>query len=333
MAPETSALLSLSNPLVTASQLSNSSSRLDGVPADLESSIRFAGAQLTQAAGILLRLPQEIVAQAIVVFWRFYVGPEGGSVRTCAAKVCYGIFILVPPSLYVVMFSSKKHTTNQKGGQDISAASLYMTAKASAFPQSPRSVINVYAYILSRSPPVFPPLRATEEKPNFESYYVTEGDYYSARSILVRTESILLRSISFVTNVVLPHRLALTYLRTLGALPSTPSPESSALAGRALAHLNTALLSPQLLYLTHQPAALAVASIYLAARETGVRLSGCEWWEVFDVDREELGFLVVGLKSCEDWIAGEKKKWSEQNCPITVEDLEAALKKRDINGG
>jgi len=80
-------LLSLSNPLATVEQLSNSSSQLDGVPSDLESSVRFAGTQLTQAAGILLRLPQEVIAQATVIFARFYVGPEGGSFLINAAQV------------------------------------------------------------------------------------------------------------------------------------------------------------------------------------------------------------------------------------------------------
>lgn len=85
MAPEQ--LSSLSNPLATVEQLSTSSSQLDGVPAELESSLRFAGAQLTQAAGILLRLPQEIIAQAVVIMYRFYVGSEGGSFRINAVKV------------------------------------------------------------------------------------------------------------------------------------------------------------------------------------------------------------------------------------------------------
>ena len=80
-------LLSLSNPLATVEQLSTSGSQLDGVPPDLECAVRYAGSQLTQAAGILLRLPQEIVAQAIVIFLRFYVGSEGGSFRMNAAKV------------------------------------------------------------------------------------------------------------------------------------------------------------------------------------------------------------------------------------------------------
>ena len=87
MISDTDQLFSLSNPLVTVEQLSTSSSQLDGIPADLETSLRFAGAQLTQAAGILLRLPQEIIAQAIVIFYRFYVGPEGGSFRINALKV------------------------------------------------------------------------------------------------------------------------------------------------------------------------------------------------------------------------------------------------------
>jgi hypothetical protein len=77
----------LANPLATIAQLETSSSQLDGVPADLELSIRFAGARLTQAAGVLLRLPQEVIAQAIVIFTRFWVGPEGGSLAEWDAEV------------------------------------------------------------------------------------------------------------------------------------------------------------------------------------------------------------------------------------------------------
>ena len=80
-------LTSLSNPIVTIDQLSSSSSQLDGLSIEFENSIRFAGVQLTQAAGLLLRLPQEIIAQAIVIFTRFYTGPEGGSFLMNSAKV------------------------------------------------------------------------------------------------------------------------------------------------------------------------------------------------------------------------------------------------------
>jgi hypothetical protein len=77
----------LANPLASVEQLASSGSQLDGIPSDLESSILYAGAQLTQVAGILLRLPQDIVAQAIVVFSRFWVGSDGGSLREFGAKV------------------------------------------------------------------------------------------------------------------------------------------------------------------------------------------------------------------------------------------------------
>lgn len=108
---------------------------------------------------------------------------------------------------------------------------------------------------------------------------------------------------------------------------------ASELAKRAFAHLNTALLSPQLLYLTHQPPCLATAAIYLAAREVGVKLPDNEWWEVFDTDREELGFLVVGLMSMEGFVAEEKAKWEKRKVPITVDDVEAEMERRKILNG
>ncbi len=208
-----------------------------------------------------------------------------------------------------------------------------MIAKISALPQTPRSILNVYAYLLSH--PLYSKLAPdlASVKPDPETYYLSEGSYQSARIALLRTESILLRSLSFITTVALPHHVALTFLQTLGVLPSDPTATSSALATRTLAHLNTALFSPQLLYLTHQPPALAVAAIYLAARDLGVKLPGSEWWEVFDVDREDLGFLVVGLMSCEGWIQQEKEKWSDGKCPLTVEDVETEIKRRDVEAG
>lgn len=86
MAP-TLGLSHLSNPLATAEQLANSASQLDGVPPDLEDSIRYESTRLIQAAGILLRLPQDLVAETIIIFSRFWLGPEGGSLLDYAAQV------------------------------------------------------------------------------------------------------------------------------------------------------------------------------------------------------------------------------------------------------
>lgn len=76
------------NPLATIDQLSSSASQNDGIPADLEDSVRFAGARLAQAAGIMLRLPQDVIAMAIVNFTRFWLGAHGGSMKRHNAKVC-----------------------------------------------------------------------------------------------------------------------------------------------------------------------------------------------------------------------------------------------------
>lgn len=87
MPPAIQPLSHLSNPLATPQQLASSSSQLDGVPANLEASVLHAGARITQIAGVLLRLPQEIVAAALVTFARFWVGSEGGSLLEHGARV------------------------------------------------------------------------------------------------------------------------------------------------------------------------------------------------------------------------------------------------------
>lgn len=77
----------LTNPLATPSQLTTSGSQLDGIPADLERSALFLGARLTHMAGILLRQPPDGVARAVVLFARFWLGAEGGSLRDYSVKV------------------------------------------------------------------------------------------------------------------------------------------------------------------------------------------------------------------------------------------------------
>jgi len=83
----TSQYSTISNPLATVTQLQTSGSQLDGIPADLERSIFFAGASLTQSAGVLLRLPQDTIAKAVMTFQRFWLGPEGGSLKDYGAEV------------------------------------------------------------------------------------------------------------------------------------------------------------------------------------------------------------------------------------------------------
>lgn len=130
--------------------------------------------------------------------------------------------------------------------------------------------------------------------------------------------------------MALPHGLAVTYLKALDFMGVNPS---ARLAQRVVAYLNTALLSPQLLYLTHQPSALAVAAIYSAAKDLDAKMPECAWWEVFDVDREELGFLVVGMRSVEGAVrAGREEASAElrEGNMITRAGVETEMRKRGM---
>ena len=140
--------------------------------------------------------------------------------------------------------------------------------------------------------------------------------------MLYRTEQQILKVLGFQLQVALPYTLCITYLQSLDVFAHERAPE---LAKRATAYLNTALLSPQLLYLTHQPPSLATAAIYLAAKEIGIKLPDVEWWEVFDTDREELGFLVVGLLSVKSFTEAEKDRWEGRKIPLTVDDIEKEM--------
>ncbi|RVX71040.1 hypothetical protein B0A52_03405 [Exophiala mesophila] len=268
MAPISSAVGHLTNPLLTSQQL------IQHRDYDSEDgqSIRYAQAQLTSVAGILLRLPQEVIAQAIVLLQRFLI-----STRPVDRE----------------NFSPRLQ----------SAASIYLAAKSSATPVSPRSIVNVYGYLTSlASCLVSLNPSGAPDQPDPTEYIVSEGTYEKERQRLFVCESTILAGLGFDTHVALPHGLALTYLQALGA--STPT-----LCRRVFEHLNGGLLSPQWLYLTHQPNALAVAAIYLAAREIDVKLVEVNWWEVFDVDREDLGFLVLAFGSLENFAAVEREKW------------------------
>lgn len=277
----------LTNPSPTPDQLALSASALEGVPFDLQSSILYESCRLMQTAGVLLRLPQEVIAQAIVIFSRFWIGQQGGSLLQYDAK-------------------------------DILTASVYLVAKPSAYSVSPRRVItSVECALHFRS--------SANNEPTPESTYVSEGDYERLRTRLIKSEAQILRVLGFQIHVALPYTICINYLQALGALGPT-SPRD--VVRRAFAHLNAALLSPQLLSLTHQPNALAVAAIYLASREVGVKLPEVEWWEVFDVEREELGFLVVALTSMPGFAEQESKLWASRSTPLTAETVRRELKHR-----
>ena len=168
------------------------------------------------------------------------------------------------------------------------------------------------------------------QKPLDDSIGVlSEGSFHALRTILFKTESRVLRVLGFQAQVSLPHSLFVNYLQALDASEHASFHD---LVKRTLAHLNSALLSPQYLYLTHQPNALATAAIYLAARESAVKFPSLNWWEIFDVDREELGFIVAAMTSMHSFASEEMQKWKLRRAPLTVAEVEEEVFRRNNSG-
>ena len=63
----------LSNAVVTSEQLSHLHDGASLYWTTDAQSIRFVQGELTHAAGVLLRLPQEVIATAIVILQRFWI--------------------------------------------------------------------------------------------------------------------------------------------------------------------------------------------------------------------------------------------------------------------
>ena len=315
----------LTNPLVSPSQLFALSALNSPLPPDLQASIRYYTARLTQAAGLLLRLPQDITAQANVLLFRYWVVDP-----LMQWEFSVRIFPHLPQAWRWVYFEEITDSY-----QDVSAAVLYSTAKISASPRSLRSITNVYAYLLSPHSQLSYEIEKKDETaaPDPESYYLSEREYITFRNRLLNIEGQVLNALGFNTHVALPHPLAVTYLQTLDAFSTSKGKQ---VAKRTVEYLNTALLSPQMLYLTTQPNALATAAVYLAAREEGLKMPEVEWWEVFDVEREELGFLVVGMGSLEPFARKEMERWGVEKGMISREMVRSELERLglgNVNGG
>lgn len=217
---------------------------------------------------------------------------------------------------------------------DACHASIFLSSKLTENPTRARDIINVTAYLLNvpTTLPVSPPparRRPDDEDseppaPPPEKYHVSEQSYFDQRSRFLAVEMEILKACGFQTHLSLPYTLVINYIQTLSVL----SPE---IVKRAFGYLNDALLSPRLLYLTHQPNALAVAAVYLGARDCGVKLPP-QWWDIFDCEWEELRFLAVGMKAVEEFVKDQIALWKGKTpgIPWDLEELEMYLERRRI---
>lgn len=201
--------------------------------------------------------------------------------------------------------------------QDIAAACLYLVLKTSDHARPARHVltaINTATKTFSGQPP-----------PHAEELYISPAEQRRLELNLYGTEAQVLRAIGYQTHVALPYTLCIIYLQTLGLL--TTSTDGHRLAQIAVRRINDMLISPQMVFLKHQPGELAAAAIYAAAQEseTGTKLPDLGWWEIFELRSEKLAELVVQLREFSARAQEEGSPGLNCRAPLTVEGIVATL--------
>eukprot|EP00002_Diphylleia_rotans_P023546 TRINITY_DN4636_c0_g4_i2.p1 TRINITY_DN4636_c0_g4~~TRINITY_DN4636_c0_g4_i2.p1 ORF type:complete len:235 (-),score=49.02 TRINITY_DN4636_c0_g4_i2:69-773(-) len=153
--------------------------------------------------------------------------------------------------------------------KSVATACLFLAGKVEEKPRRLRDVINVYKHLERRRNGLAP-------KPvNYETQ-----DYADVKNKLVQTERWILKELGFILYTELPHKFLLTYLgqRFLN-LPS--------IAQKAWNYMVDSHRLPVIL--THNPETIACASIYLAAKSSGIPLpEDIPWWSVFEVQDSDI---------------------------------------------
>ncbi|KAI0053827.1 cyclin-like protein [Auriscalpium vulgare] len=236
-------------PLASLSQIKNTPSSLDGIPADLEEDLRAYGCKLIHQAGVLLKLKQVAVATAQILFQRFF---------------------------YV---SSMK----QFGIGDTGMGALYLSSKLQECPVKMRDLINVFDLLFQRAAHTVSP--SSHPLPDFKyspmSYF--GSTFYDLKESLVVSEMQILKRLGFNTNVVLPYGTLVNYMRLLGLTSREDA------VSRAWGYLNDALQTPvYALYAvpTIISAAILLTTRHLDIPLPSTP-PNC-WWELFDAEWEDL---------------------------------------------
>ncbi|WAQ83627.1 hypothetical protein PtA15_4A75 [Puccinia triticina] len=325
----------LRNPLASVDEPTPSA--LDGVPAELERELRLYGGLLIQQAGVLLKLPQIVMATAATLFQRFFF---------VTSFVHFGI-------------------------RDVSAGALFLASKLEEKPARIRDIINVYDYLISmvewtgrqtggggggcseqeanreaelkvEQNPLLPleikqsMLRHLQQKRaqpralssgaqaapplDMAQFSYLPMDYfaqkfYDRKAEIVVAEMQILKRLGFHVQVQHPYSAMVNYLQVLNLT------ENRDVSQRAWGALNDGLLTalPGL----YPPSHLGTLAVYVAAREHGLCLPG-GWWELFDVSGEAeleamagvLGGIYPGGEGGTIWVRVKKRR---ENSAATME--------------
>lgn len=182
--------------------------------------------------------------------------------------------------------------------QVAACAIIYLVLEASVHPlPSYNDLAAAFLYLLSPASSPLYWITSSTSSPRRRVYDTHPFENrLNLRAALLQIQPRILAGLNYTASVESPYKLVLAYLETFDLAVAVQRD----VASEAFLVLNQGVLSPQVLTLTSQPQALAVAAVYLAAKRKGVELveDGVEWWLVFGCEREELGFLVLSLNSC-----------------------------------
>ncbi len=177
----------MTNCLVTPEQIYRRSS-FSNLPTDLQDSIFFSTQCLTQAAGLLLTLPQSVTAQANALLARYWlVEPVLGH----AFSVCSPLLFSPRGGSHAEVQLPSDKLTSSSCFQDVSAASLFLAAKLGPSPGGPATSPMSHTYLGSPSSPL---LRTAQDlspqKPDDpRSYTLSDAAYQSFHGRLLAPRS------------------------------------------------------------------------------------------------------------------------------------------------
>ncbi|WWD19001.1 hypothetical protein CI109_103458 [Kwoniella shandongensis] len=262
------------HPLATFLQAAETPSTRDGVPKEVEDDLRVVGCMLIQEAGVMLKLPQNTMATAQVLFHRFYY----------MSSLC------------------------SFGVNDISISALFLSSKLCETPIRLRDLINTYLFLLARiqhllnlpsdqSFRISNPStgwqshnggrdkgKAKEEDPVWEGFTFEVPGFHDEvfwdwKDVITASEMQILKRLGFNMQVDLPYSHMINYLKILDLV------FEDEVAQMCWSILNDLLLTP--LYAIYPPHTLACVSILLATRLLRIPLPE-NWFLLFDVTFEEI---------------------------------------------
>ncbi|CAE6527924.1 unnamed protein product [Rhizoctonia solani] len=221
-------------PLASLAQVSQTPSRSDGIPTEIEEGLRAYGCKLIQQAGLLLKQNQVAMSTAQILFQRFW---------------------------YVTSFK-------QFSVSDIGMGALYLASKLEECPIRMRDLINVFDLLIARAKH---DLQADHQPFRYSPMGYFDATFYDAKDALVVAEMQILKRLGFDVRTRLPYGTMVNYAQVLN-LTDAKGKNGDGVPQLAWSYLNDALQTP--IYALYPVPTIACAALHLAVRQADIPLPG-----------------------------------------------------------